>query len=744
MDIYIPLVSWNDYCSEEYFEKSGIASVLDGFQYDQVVVIGKITKVFKKSNIITKWEIKIPAFTESKKPYKITVGQDWMKDWGCYHEVGTNMHILTLNEYEYSKKFCTEDVEAAAVPAEEDTNSNKNQKRKAAPGAVTLTRKKKGRKEKDFDSDSEPDDEEKGEIDPLDHILADDDNDIDENNNSGQTLNGFFRVNEPTALNGPKFNTGPNRAITEKQYAGRRPLGILLSLFGPVLSLLVSANQDKDRLILTKEMIYSYHAMMVYTSVVKLNSLEEYWDDNHPLINNKFCFEKYMSRRQFHKIRANMRTYRSDDEFQYPDSKGWKVKRIFELVKGRFVEITSNPSEFLSIDESMGNYHGSRNPIRIIIMNKPNQGFRLFMVVDYKTKIVVNMNLDDKVDNSENCKDKPGGYTGWQVLKLLFNDGNEPIFYGDGRTILVDNYYGSVPLALELLSRQNNLIATMRKDRCPQVRLFDDVKKTSIVDENFYPPGKSNKPSATRPRGQLKIAVHPKANPKIMLANWMDKAAVTILDTKYGSVNPVEIERRVNGTKETYVVPRAIKEYNNYMGGVDQHDQIRDNSFRFDLFRTNKWTVRFHEFLFSICIANAYTIYRANNEKGTEGYLTHAEFMTELCKEFFNHEYVVRQANNYTTTRSHARMGVTVDDGEHLLLHKAPKSKGSNDNRRKRLRCRYPGCRACVTTYCSKCLCHICHKHFGNFDHKNPPPPYRKNGPMGRPQGPSEEDSDTE
>ena len=56
----------------------------------------------------------------------------------------------------------------------------------------------------------------------------------------------------------------------------------------------------------------------------------------------------------------------------------------------------STPGEFLSGDEGMAQGSGRRNPIYVSLGKaKPLEGYRYFILVDYRTKVIVSIILDD-------------------------------------------------------------------------------------------------------------------------------------------------------------------------------------------------------------------------------------------------------------------------------------------------------------------------------------------------------------
>ena len=60
------------------------------------------------------------------------------------------------------------------------------------------------------------------------------------------------------------------------------------------------------------------------------------------------------------------------------------------------------------------------------------------------------------------------------------------------------------------------------------------------------------------------------------VVQWHDKRVVSVLSTIHGDTSvPVERRsRRAPGGRETVEKPQAVGQYNKYMGGVDNGDQL--------------------------------------------------------------------------------------------------------------------------------------------------------------------------
>ena len=198
----------------------------------------------------------------------------------------------------------------------------------------------------------------------------------------------------------------------------------------------------------------------------------------------------------------------------------------------------------------------------------------------------------------------------------------------------------------------------------------------------YFGAGKKPRPTIANPKGTLKIAQV--TGQPIYVYGYMDSSACYFIDCAFGPGWRSEISRKNGqGDPVLFDVPQFIAWYNKKMGGVDVVDQIR-KMFGIDLaHRTFKWTVRFEEVLWSLCLTQAYNVHRSINKNRTDRLLSHTDFKWQVFKELMTDRIVMRYGN--------PQVGVLVD--RHELLRFEPGSLGDNTQRRKTF-----DCRACPRT----------------------------------------------
>lgn len=125
-------------------------------------------------------------------------------------------------------------------------------------------------------------------------------------------------------------------------------------------------------------------------------------------------FSMVMSRRRFKEIRNGFRF--EDYEQQHVNAatdKIWKIRTVASLMKASISSLLPVPGENLSADEAMILFTGNRCPIIRAMPNKPiSRGMKLYCLVDYETKVLLNFNVCDGQINEENSKTYAYGSAG--------------------------------------------------------------------------------------------------------------------------------------------------------------------------------------------------------------------------------------------------------------------------------------------------------------------------------------------
>lgn len=226
------------------------------------------------------------------------------------------------------------------------------------------------------------------------------------------------------------------------------------------------------------------------------------------------------------------------------------------------------PSDIIVVDESMVKFHG-KLLIRTYNPAKTDRyGMKIYKACSIDSYTWSYQIYDGRSHQLEGL-DKPGS-TVIQLTETLLDE---------GRIIIADNYYTSLPLAEYLKSRKTDLCGTIRKNKR---NLPEEVVKAKLK------------------RGE-QIA-RQKDNLYTVL-KWHDKRDVLMISTCHGdSVSNVTTKRG------DVLKPDVIIDYNDAKKGIDIADQLA--SFHSPLRKSLTWYKKIAiDILFHVAVINARCIY---------------------------------------------------------------------------------------------------------------------------------------
>eukprot|EP00456_Euglypha_rotunda_P053094 TRINITY_DN42825_c0_g1_i3.p1 TRINITY_DN42825_c0_g1~~TRINITY_DN42825_c0_g1_i3.p1 ORF type:complete len:287 (-),score=-7.87 TRINITY_DN42825_c0_g1_i3:91-888(-) len=168
--------------------------------------------------------------------------------------------------------------------------------------------------------------------------------------------------------------------------------------------------------------------------------------------------------------------------------------------------------------------------------------------------------------------------------------------------VVMDNYFTSVPLFMDLLNRSTYACGTVRLKRKLLPEEYGKQKKMSPGDHIYWQDG------------------------NLVATIWQDKKAVRLLSTCCKPEGTDSVKRRRGSQGQIQLsCPPCLKLYTRYMGGVDRSDRlVRTYSVSR---RSKKWWYRLFYYLLDTSIANSFILYHnsSNHQKITE-----LEFVKQL------------------------------------------------------------------------------------------------------------------
>ncbi|KAF2351878.1 PiggyBac transposable element-derived protein [Trinorchestia longiramus] len=243
-----------------------------------------------------------------------------------------------------------------------------------------------------------------------------------------------------------------------------------------------------------------------------------------------------------------------------------------------------NVKEHLSIDESMIRFKGRSTLKQYNPMKPIERGYKLWCLADdngYIYKFILYTGKDESSYNEKTRKEF--GLGGDVVLSLL------SVIKNKNHKVYMDNYFSSLPLMEKLKTKKILACRTIRSNRKDMPQLKDD---------------KSLK------RGQFDYRSTPSG---ITVYKWKDSKSVHLVSNYHG-IDITSVQRRQkDGTKKNVSCPVVVKDYNQYMGGVDKHDMLRQ------LYGTDRKNVKWwHRIFFGVLfmvLVNSYIIFSEENKE---------------------------------------------------------------------------------------------------------------------------------
>ncbi|XP_008482636.3 piggyBac transposable element-derived protein 4, partial [Diaphorina citri] len=198
------------------------------------------------------------------------------------------------------------------------------------------------------------------------------------------------------------------------------------------------------------EEIKKFLFLAMHMGLVKLGAIPDYWSTS-PLYNLPLP-RSVMSRNRFQILLKNVH-FADNTQIEQGDRLG-KIKRITELIQQKFKALYYPGKDFV-IDESLIPWRG-RLIMRQYIPNKAHRyGVKL-----YKLCSLDGYTWSFKIytGKSSSTEESRGQATN---ICLKLSDG----LLDQGRTLYVDNYYTSYPLAKAMLAKKTHVVGTVRSNR---------------------------------------------------------------------------------------------------------------------------------------------------------------------------------------------------------------------------------------------------------------------------------------
>lgn len=254
----------------------------------------------------------------------------------------------------------------------------------------------------------------------------------------------------------------------------------------------------------------------------------------------------------------------------------YKLRPLLDILSDTYAS-SYDPVREQSVDESMCKFKG-RSTLKQYLPKKPiKRGFKIWVRADIMGYVLQFQIYVGKTDSPENN-------LGARVVKDLTRQ-----LVGKYYIIFCDNFFSSLPLFKDLLSDGIYACGTIKGGR------------------RGLP-----KPSDSRKRKRGDTIAKSSYN-GLSFVNWQDSKPVMLISNCYDSFEQTTASRR-NKDHELQDIPcpAMVKEYNQYMGGVDKADMFK-TYYHIDR-KAHKWWLRLFWHFVDVTICNAYILYHLQKD----------------------------------------------------------------------------------------------------------------------------------
>ncbi|CAF4596301.1 unnamed protein product [Rotaria sp. Silwood2] len=170
-----------------------------------------------------------------------------------------------------------------------------------------------------------------------------------------------------------------------------------------------------------------------------------------------------------------------------------------------------------------------------------------------------------------------------------------------GHCLVMDNYYSSPKLFLQLVERNTDAVGTVRSNRksLPSNFKYVKLKKNERIARYYN---------------------------KMMALKWRDRKYVHMLST-YHTNNTTIIQKGQTQVEK----PTCVYEYNNTMGGVDMTDQLMA-TYSIPRKGLKKYYKKIFMILLDLSILNSYHLYKVKTQQTSNNVMTQLQFRIALVR----------------------------------------------------------------------------------------------------------------
>ena len=450
-----------------------------------------------------------------------------------------------------------------------------------------------------------------------------------------------------------------------------------------------------DPLQLTQREFSKFLAVVLNMSIISLPRTRLYWS----LSLGVNQISDIMSRTRFEAIKKYVH-FNDNSSTLTPGDEGFdklfKVRPLLDHLRAKFNSIPMD--QMLCIDEQMIPFKGASS-LKQYIPKKPHKyGYKVFVLCSHKGIIHDFELYSGKIEPPENS-DIDLEASSNIVLRLAEQIPSHV------NLLYFDNWFTSIPLQKELAKREIFYLGTVRSNHLQGCTLSSD------------------KELKKKGRGTFQEKECILDSTPVRVIKWMDSKPVTLLTT-FESAEPTSVVKRWDRKEKKKVevpCPKAVKTYNQFMGGVDLFDSLI-GLYRIKL-RSKKYYHRIFFHFLDLSVVTAWLSYRKDcDEMGIS--VNKGKTLMEFKLAISN--ALAKEGQFVARRRGRPSTGVEI-------THDIKKARGHNTKpippkcvrrdhvdhlpifKEKRGRCKLPGCSSSPFSFCEKCECYLCFERKKNY-----------------------------
>lgn len=404
---------------------------------------------------------------------------------------------------------------------------------------------------------------------------------------------------------------------TKKKIRESKPVELFETFFSIDMKQYIIDACKENNFNLNLQDLNTFIGIIILTSFNKRKSQRDYWSTD-PFLSCDVV-SSAMSRNVFEEIKSGLKYSKAKDH--NPSDYGWRVRALLDLFQTNILKFGIWRTA-LSIDEMMAKSY-ARTSLKQFIRGKPIRFGLKFWGLCTSDGFVLGLHLycgKKSTTGNKFSKCALGSRVVMNLLQPFFSKipaGKISQFH-----LYFDNYFTNLDLVVHLKKLGLKCTGTIRENR---------VKDKNVLNKKAQ-------------RGEY-VVKHDK-NSGMNYITVMDSKPVSIVSTAAG-VTPLLPSKRYSSQQRKKVeilFPKAVRVYNNFMGGNDVHDGHCNNLL--PSIRSKKWTWVVFIRLIQASIVNALVIFNAASVE--EKKVGTKDFALSIAKSYIKQGQLKQEGHEMT------------------------------------------------------------------------------------------------